>query len=127
MLFIIPADGTVFLGYLLHYFFRVRLSLQSHGIGVVLDLRSDLFGYLFKEVEHFGIFLLGEEVDLQIQMVSPLGYFGLTILINQDERRKKDRFQRYDEGQKREWEGVEPPAKDRVRQYPKRKPRNVNP
>jgi len=62
---------------------------------------------LDEELEHPRVFLLGEQIDLQVEMIATLRDARLSILGDEDEGREKDRFEGDGERQERERKRIE--------------------
>ena len=72
--------------------FRPRTFFQNFDIRVVIVFDADLIRDAFEQSQHLGVLLLGQQVNLQIEVVAPLADSCLPVLGNQNERRKNNRF-----------------------------------
>ena len=59
----------------------------------------EVFGDPVHQCEHLGIFLFGQEIDLEIQVHPTLGHGRLPVFRHENERRKKNGLQRNDQRQ----------------------------
>lgn len=89
---------------------------------------ADLFRNLLYQIEELGIFLLRQEVDLQVEVITPFAQAGRVILADQDEGREEDSFQRNHKRQKDEGKRINVVrARPTIERYPSAKPNDVNP
>jgi hypothetical protein len=79
---------------------------HSHDLGVLSNSELMMLAYGLKHLKHFGVFLFGQKIYLEIEMVSMIRLDVAAVLAHQDEQREENRFQRDDRGQKLEWERV---------------------
>ena len=97
-----------------------RLRVFSNG---ELVMRT----YGLEHLQHFRIFLFGQKVYLEIEMVSLIRLNITAVLTHEDEQREENRFQRDDRGQKLVGERVESERalRSAVEPKPKGKPDHV--
>ena len=73
--------------------------LEKAQLGIGADIDPQLGGNLLQELKRLGVFLLGQQVDLQIELVAPVADAQLVVLADQDKGRQKNRLQRNDQRQ----------------------------
>lgn len=104
-------------------------GLLEHGdVWIVGGVDTELFGDSLQKLEHLGVFLFGEEVDLQVEMTAPFVDPALPVLGDHDEGGEEDRLERHDE--REEIEGIRVDRfglQDRVEENPSGEPNDVHP
>src|SRR4051794_17546499 len=82
---------------LLDQLVRPRRLLEHLGTRVVVDGDAELLGDRAQDREHPRVLLLGEQVDLQVELVAALADLRGTVLAHEDEGREEDGLERDDE------------------------------
>ena len=83
--------------------------------------------YCLEHLKHFRVFLFGQKIYLEIEMISLIGLNTTTVLTHEDEQREENRFQRDDRRQKleREWVEGEPATGFAIQPEPNGEPARV--
>ena len=81
--------------------------VQDLKAGVVVNFRPHFLCNAFQHSEQFGVFLFGEQIDLKIQIVTPLSKHSLMVLTDEDEGREENGFERNNESKKGKGIGIE--------------------
>jgi hypothetical protein len=71
------------------------------------DSRRSLARPCLEHLKHFRVFLFGQKIYLEIEMISLIRLDVAAVLAHQDEQRKKNRFRRDDRGQQLEGKRIE--------------------
>jgi hypothetical protein len=77
------------------------------GLRVFSDTELMMFAYGLEHLKHFCVFLFGQKVYLEIEMISLIRLDATAVLTHEDEQREENRFQRDDCGQELVRERVE--------------------
>ncbi len=77
------------------------------GLRIFSDWKLMMLAYGLEHLKHFCIFLFGQKVYLEIEMVSLIRLNITSVLTHEDKQREENRFQRDDRGQKLVRERVE--------------------
>jgi hypothetical protein len=80
---------------------------HRRGLRIFSDSELMILAYSLEHLKHFCVFLFGEKIYLEIEVVSLIRLKITAILAHEDEQREENRFQRDDRRQKLEWERVE--------------------
>jgi hypothetical protein len=101
----------------------LRLAIAS----MLLD--AEVSTDALKKLDHLRRFLLGQEIDLQIEVAALVSFGAHPILAYENESAQKNGFQRQDHRQKREWEWIicrDGFEQSTVDQYPGRDPDDLD-
>jgi hypothetical protein len=95
---------------------------------ILVCFGTHFFCNAFQHPQQLGVFLFGEQIDLQIQVVTPLAELRFMVLTDENEGRQENGFQRDHEGEKGKWIGVEMfQAVQGIENYPGSEPDHVHP
>ena len=76
----------------------MRGLVQYLEAGILVCFGAHFFCNAFQHPQELGVFLFGEQIDLQIQVVTPLAELRFMVLTDEDEGREENGFQRDDNG-----------------------------
>src|SRR6476661_4380842 len=82
--------------------------------------------YFAESPENACRFLFRQQIDLQVEVISPLRLAIHRILTDQDEGRQQHRFKGQDCGQKRKWIGIERPYCEGIPEEPQQDKDRLN-
>src|SRR6476646_11091046 len=71
---------------------RLRRLRQHPHLSALLDLAANRPPDLFQHQQHLRVLLLGQEVQLQVEVTALVADLGSPVLTHQDEDREKDRL-----------------------------------
>ncbi len=100
---------------------------HRRGLRIFSDSELMVLTQGLQHLKHFRVFLFGQKIYLEIEMVSLIRLNIAAVLTHKDEQREENRFQRDDRGQKLVRERVEgePAFKSAVQPEPKGEPDHV--
>ena len=80
-----------------------------------------------QHLQHLGVFVFGQKINLKVEVVSPICLDAAPILTHKDKEREENRFERNDHRQKRERKRVEgcPAVRPDIQHQPNGKPGHV--
>src|SRR5579862_2903429 len=86
-----------------------------------------MLAYGLQHLKHFRIFLFGQKIYLEVEVISLIRLDITTVLTHEDEQREENRFERDDRGQKliRERIEGEPAPGFTIEQKPDGEPNHV--
>lgn len=82
------------------YFADFRPSRHRCGFRIFSDTELVMLAEGLEHLQHFRILLFGQQIYLEIKMVSLIRLDITAVLTHEDEQRQENRFQRNDRGQK---------------------------
>lgn len=101
---------------------------EDRDIRIIVGLDSDFFGDALQQLQHLGIFLFGEEIDLEIKVTAALIEVLLAIFGDHDESGEEDGLKGDDEGEEAKGKWVElGNGQDGVPDDPQCEPGDVKP
>jgi hypothetical protein len=87
--------------------FHLGILGQLRSFEILWEFDAELRRDGIQPMENAGRLLLRQEIDLKIEVISPLGALVHGVLADQDERRQKHGFEGEDSRQEREWVRIE--------------------
>jgi len=95
---------------------------------IFVRVNTELLADLFEQLQYLRVFLLGEQIDLQVEAAAALVDSGLAIFRDKDESGEKYRLQRNNQCEKVKWKRIERlEGATVVSDNPKTKPDDMHP
>src|SRR5262245_54771794 len=70
------------------------------------SLSTETTGDVVQNAENHRVFLFSQQIHLQIEFCTPIGFMRHAVLTDENEQGQEDRFKRNDSGQKTERERI---------------------